>query len=421
MRFLFTSLTSYGSLGPALSMASCLRERGHEVAFVTGPSMAPLLAQAGMQRIPRGPEDGPSFIVELTANPLEQARQVKHIEYALTQFSPDVLVGQAMAFGAVLAGARHKLPTAVIGLAASILPTEASLARMSPAFRAYEVQRLSGTLPYDAFLKDRYARLMESYNLCCEMLWLPKYEGPYSQSPLLGDLHLLQSVQALEGEQEVLPEHTHLVGSCSWDFAAPDPGFDRWLEAARASGEPILYAQPGRVFNSPGFWEQLRAALGHRPVRVATSIGRLDQPLGPVPDNFYVRGHVAQASVLPHAHGVISSSTTAAVLGALTQGLPLLLIPGGGGGEQSDLTLRCLAAGVAVHLRPADVTPESLGQKVDQLLSDEALRQNARGLQQAFARAPGSSGAADLLERLGRERQRLVRTPAPATHSVTEK
>ncbi|QSQ21782.1 glycosyltransferase [Pyxidicoccus parkwayensis] len=413
MRYLFTALTSYGSLGPAISLALQLQQRGHEVAFVTGPSMGPLLERAGMRRIPRGEKDGPSFIVEFTANPLEQARQVKHIEYALTQFSPDVLVGQAMAFGAVLAGARHKLPTAVIGLAASILPTDASLARMSPEFRAYQVQRLAGTLPYDEFLKDRYARLMESHDICCEMLWLPKRELPYSQSPLLGDLHLLQSVPELEGPEDVLPENTHLVGNCAWDFVAPDPDLEKWLDEARASGEPILYAQPGRVFNSPGFWEQLRASLGGKPVRVAVSIGRLDAPMGHVPDNFFVRGHVAQASVLPHARGVVSSATTSAVLGALTHALPLLLIPGGGGGEQSDLTLRCLAAGVAVHLRPADVTPESLGAQVEVLLSDADLRSNARRLQEAFTRAPGSAGAADLLERLGRERQPVSRAAAP--------
>ncbi|MCP3100118.1 hypothetical protein LZ198_14675 [Myxococcus sp. K15C18031901] len=413
MRFLFTSLTNYGSLGPAISIAQQLRERGHEVAFVTGPTMTPLLDRAGLRRIPRGEEDGPSFIVEFTANPLEQARQVKHIEYALTQFPADVLVGQAMAFGAVLAGARHHLPTAVIGLAASILPTDAFLERMPPEFRAYPVHRLAGTLPYDAFLSDRYARLMESHDICSEMFWLPRRQVPSSRSPLLGDLHLLQSVEELEGPLDVLPEVTHLVGNCGWDFTEPDPALEQWLAEARDSGEPILYAQPGRVFNAPGFWDQLRGALGEKPVRVAVSIGRLDRPVTDVPANFFVRGHVPQAAVLPHAQGIISSSTTAAVLGALTHGLPLFLIPGGGGGEQSDLTLRCLAAGVAVHLRPEDVTVESFGQKVEELRTSEPLRHHARRLQQAFARAPGSSGAAALLERLATERRPILRNEAP--------
>lgn len=419
MRFLFTSLTSYGSLGPAISVALELRKRGHEVAFATGPTMSPLLERVGLRRIPRGKEDGPSFVVERTANPLEQARQVKHIEYALTEFSADVLVGQAMAFGAVLAGARHQIPSAVIGLAASILPTDAMLERMSPEFRAYQVHRLAGTLPYDEFLKDRYARLMESYDLGSEMFWLPKRDVPSSQSPLLGDLHLLQTVEELEGPLDVLPEVTHLVGSLGWDFIEPNPELEQWLTEARASGEPILYAQPGRVFNSPGFWEELRDALGDKPIRVAASTGRLDRDVGRVPANFFVRPHVPQATVLPFAQGIISSSTTAAVLGALTHGLPLFLIPGGGGGEQSDLTLRCLAAGVAVHLRPEDVTVARLGEQVEALRDNASLRHHARRLQHAFAQAPGSAGVASLLERLAVERRPILRTRTqPLAHEL---
>lgn len=410
MRFLFSSMTNYGSLGPAIAIALQLRQRGHEVAFVTGPSMQPLLEKAGLRRIPRGAKDGPSFTVEFTANPLDQARQVKHFEYAMEQFPPDVLVGQAMAFGAVLAGTRHKIPTAVIGLASNILITERFLQWMPPEFRSYPVIRMVGTNTYEELLLERYGRLMESYNICCEMFWLPQRElQPYAETPLIGDLHLLQSVPELEGPVELLQDRTHLVGSCGWDFVSPDPQLEQWLAEARASGEPILYTQPGRVFNSPGFWHPMREALGKKPVRVVASVGRLDGELGEIPPNFFVRPHVAQALVLPHAQGVISSSTTTSILGALTQGLPLLLVPGGGGGEQSDLSLRCLAAGVAVHLHPTEVTRESFGQKVDELLTRTSLRREARRLQEAFARAPGSAGAADLLEQLGKEHRPILR------------
>ena len=420
MRFLFSSLTNYGSLGPSIAIAQQLRQRGHEIAFVTGPAMAPLLEQVGLRRIPRGAQDGPSFSVEFTANPLDQARQVKHIEYAMQQFAPDVLVGQAMAFGAVLAGARHKLPAAVIGLASNILLTQRYLSWLPPEFRSYPVVRMAGMEPYEKMIVERHARLMESYNICCEMLWLPKRElEPYEQTPLIGDLHLLQSVPELEVPVELLQDQTHLVGSCTWGFGGADPQLEQWLSEARASGEPILYTQPGRVFNSPGFWHPMREALGNRPVRVVASTGRLDGEIGELPSNFFVRPHVSQELVLPHAQAVISSSTTTSVLGALNQGLPLLLVPGGGGGEQSDMSLRCLAAGVAVHLHPMEVTRESFGQKVDELLSSASLRDNARRLQQAFARAPGSAGAAELLERLGKERRPILRqAPPPPAPSV---
>ena len=223
MRFLFSSLTTHGALGPAIAIARQLRQRGHEVAFVTGPSMQPLLDQARLRRIPRGPQDGPSFAVEYTAHPLDQARQVKHFEYAMKEFSPDVLVGQAMAFGAVLAGARHHVPTAVLGLATNLVPTDAFLASLSASERDYPVVRLTGTQPYAEFVRERYSRLMESYAICCDIFRLPPPEPSWEHTPLLGQLHLVQSVPELEGPVERLHPQTHLVGACSWDFASEEP------------------------------------------------------------------------------------------------------------------------------------------------------------------------------------------------------
>ena len=122
MRFLFCSLASHGFVYPAIGIAEVLRRRGHKVAFVTDLTCRDTLGQAGFARIPRGNTDGPSFQVKHWAEPLAVAIQVKHIEYALEQFNPDVMLGQQLTLGPLIAGDRHRLPVAMLGLAAYLWP-----------------------------------------------------------------------------------------------------------------------------------------------------------------------------------------------------------------------------------------------------------------------------------------------------------
>ncbi|RKG77400.1 hypothetical protein D7W79_15460 [Corallococcus exercitus] len=396
MRYLLCSLSNHGMLFPFIGLAQALQRQGHEVAFATGLSMEGLLAKAGMTRIPRGERDGESFLVELSGHPLETTRQVKHIEYALKRFPADVLVGQQLTLGPLVAGERQGLPVAVLGLAAYLWPTGA----LEPS-------------EYQAFVQRRYQGFLKSFRLTRYMFGLEPRETGLEDSPLLGDLFLLRSVPQLEGGLESLPQRVHFVGDCLWEAPERDEELERWLKEAQGAGEAILYAQPGRVFNIPGFWSHLAEALEGQPVRVVASVGRMDEAPSQSPANFLVRKHVPQGLVLPYARGVISSSTTTAVLGALRQGLPLLLIPGGGGGEQEDLARRCQSAGVTVVLRPSEVSAESLRQKVRELLEAEEPQRQAKMLAEAFAQAGGLARAVELLEELARRRGPLLRDEGP--------
>lgn len=394
MRFLFCSLANHGMLYPAIGLALELRARGHEVAFATDPSMSGMLANVGLERLPRGDRDGESFRVELSGHPLEHTRQVKHVEHALARFPANVLVGQQLTLGPLIAGERQGLPVAVLGLGAYLWPTCQTLE--SERFRDFVLGRYEGF--YKPYLLTRY------------MFGLPELpERGYEDTPLMGDMFLLRSVPELEGPAQYLPPRVHMVGDCLWDEPVKDEALTGWLEQARAAGEVVVYAQPGRVFKVPGFWQKLAAALSDLPVRVVASVGRMDSPVGEVPERFLVRRHVPQALVLPYASAVICSSTTTAVLGALREGVPLLLVPGGGGGEQEDLTDRCLRAGVAVQVPPSKVSPEALREALARVVESQELRHKVGQMREALARAGGLAKAADLLERLASQRGPVLR------------
>lgn len=413
MRFLFSSLGSYGMLFPMIGLAISLRDRGHEAAFLTHPSMIPVLKRFGFERIPWGPEDGEGFQMKLINHPLDTLRQVRHIEYAMERFPPDVLVGQPLLHGPTIAGRRHGVPVAVLGLGAYIWPTEALLQeRWNVASLHYP------KLNYPASVLGRYQSFISSWDVSREMFALPGRSDRYEETPIIGDLFLLQSVAELEGNVDALPPQVHLIGDCLWDLPHADPELTAWLEESATSGHPVVYLNLGpfgtNTENSDTIWERLIAGLGDQPVRVAASIGRTDTRITAIPPNFFVRDHVPQGAVLPQARVMICTGSTTAVIGAITHGVPLLLIPGGGGAEQVDLLLRCLRAGVGLDLSTGHATPDMIARRMWDVMESSQVRENTRRMQQAFAQAGGRERAADL-------RTALANLSAAATVDLAER
>lgn len=386
MRYLFCSFATHGFIHPSIVIALELRRRGHEVAFVTAPSMAPLLDRVEIPRLPRGEKDGDSFLVNLCGHPLETMRQARHVEHALASFAADVIVGQSLTLGPPIAAERKGLPLAMIGLAAYIWPTRGSA---RPA-------------AHTAYVRRRYDEFRKSFDLTRYTFGLELCGPDPVETPLLGDLFLLRSAPALEGEVESLPSQVQFVGDCLWDPGLTDPALDAWLDEADASAAPIVYAQPGRISNVQHLWTTVRSALADEPLRVAASVGRTERVELDAPANFFARLHVPQDAVLPRCRAAISTGTTTSVLGALRYGVPLLVIPGGGGGEQVDLAARCVEAGVGIRLDPADVTEERLRGAVRALVYEgDAMRARAREMGDRLAEVGGAVRAAELLEALG--------------------
>ncbi len=396
MKFLFCSLSNHGLIYPSIGIAQVLSQRGHEVAFVTGSAFSKTLSQAGIERHFCTLENDLGFQIWNWGEESAIILQVKQIEYALNNFVPDVLVGQQLTLGPLIAAECHGLPVGILGLAAYLWPICESLLEHLP--ESEKERRLVW----------RYEETMENYNQVRKQIGLPQNHANYRETPLLGDAFLLQSVPELETDANMLPEKVHLIGSCLWEPFLFDVELVRWLTKFYASTDPLIYVQPGRSFQDPRFWPHLVDALGDCPVRVVASIGRMDGELGVIPKNFFVRNHIPQGFVLPKAQAVISSGHTTAVLGALTHGLPSLLFPYGSGTE--DIAERCQQVGAAICLSPSEITAEKLRLAVDKLLNCSSLRYNAQTLQKAFANINGLQQAADSLESLAVNRRPVLRS-----------
>lgn len=404
MRFLCASLSSHGFVFPLVGLGQRLIERGHEVALATGPELAETIAGAGLERIPRGAKDGPSFDTPIWAQPLAVAIQIKHLQYAIDRFRPDALISTQLTLGPLLVSEKLRIPISVLALMTYLWPFERRLLD-GPA-----------TSELESLTVWRHQSMLGSYNQCRKLLRLPQDESSFLESPLLGDLFMLRSIVELESDIERYPQRVHLVGPCLWQPDGPaDPELQAFLAQAEKESAPIIYVQPGSSFDLPRFFPKLIDAIGARDLRVVAAVGRMHGEVGALPRNILARPHIDQDHVLPHARAMISAGNTTATLAALRRGLPMLLFPGGG--EQVDVTDRCVRAGAAIRRDLDDLSEETLLAALDELLERADLVQASDHLRRAFKQVgDGFDLAADRVELLAEARQPILRSqPSDAT------
>ena len=383
MRFLLCSLSGQGFISSTIGLGVGLTRKGHEVKVVTDLSCEKQLSGQGLERIPRGPKDGPSFQTHLWGQPASIAIQVKHLEFAIKSFQPDMLVGQQLTIGALFAAERLHVPVALLGFCTYLWPRQ-----KDPEARG------------DNSLREwRYTNDILTHTQLRPAFGLPVPSSGLRISSLLGNLFLVRSIPELEGDISNLPDQVHLAGPCLWESEDQDPELDDWQDECRESGTPLIYVHQGRFFDRPHFWPKVVETFGNSEIRVIACTGSMDCPVGELPPNFLVRKQLLQGKVLGQATAMIASANTTAVLGSLTVGVPGLLIPAGG--EQPDVAERCVHAGVARSLDPAEVTPERLRLELLRLAEDKRIRIRSGELAIQFSRANNFDAAISLLENLG--------------------
>ena len=136
------------------------------------------------------------------------------------------------------------------------------------------------------------------------------------------------------------------------------------------------------------------------------TVGRNQDPgqFGPQPPNVHLERYIPQSLLYPHCAAVVAHGGSGTLLGALEQGLPLVLLPLGA--DQPANAEAAEAAGVARVLDPGRMTPEDVRDAVRMVLTQPAYRNHARRLQAEIAALPAFEQGIRLLER-------LVRTKTP--------
>jgi UDP:flavonoid glycosyltransferase YjiC (YdhE family) len=240
-----------------------------------------------------------------------------------------------------------------------------------------------------------------------------EYVHPIEQSLV----ELLESVgRPTDNIPARLFEHLHLsfVPPSFEDPAAPLPPTARALRTpllAAGSDEelppmlssptdrPTVYVTGGTGVSRREWLQSTIEGLRSLDLNLIVTAARVDPAeFGPQPDNVHIARYISQSLILPHAAVVVTHGGFSSVLGALANGVPLVILPRGA--DRPVNAGRAQALGTAIVLNDSDATPEAIRAAVQSVLEDSRFRENARRIQAENNRLPGPECAVDLLERL---------------------
>ena len=392
MRILFTFAGGTGHFLPLVPVARTAERAGHVVAFAGQHGMVPTIEAAGFTAFASG---GSSLLSAderaplLAVDPEREARAIRStfagriareradsILAVCAEWSPDILVRDEIDFGSVVAAERLGLPHAtVLCIAAgSFVPGSLVVEPLNDLRAAHGLSPDPGLA-----MLDRYLVL-----------------SPFPAS--FRDPTFPPSA------------NTHLFRSSEPESAADSLAAD-WL--AEMPDGPAVYLTLGTIFNleSGDLFERALAGLRELPVCVVVTVGRELDPriLGPQPSNVVVRRYIPQSLVLPRCDLVVSHGGSGSVIGALTHGLPMVLLPMGA--DQPLNAARAQQLRVGEVLGAIDATPAAIRLAAATVLADPSYGRSAELIRNEIAALPGPEHALELLEQLLRERA-AIRSPS---------
>jgi MGT family glycosyltransferase len=434
-RVLFTCWPFVGHLLPQLSIAAALRDRGAEVAFLTGRAARDRVERAGATAFAFERVDERAIaatVAELEARAgagRPRVRDVRRcfdrwlvdpipdeladVEAACARFEPDVIVCDVAFWGPIVVGA-ETWPVPVALSTIFLGPTSPSadapppgLGLPSPRGPLRRAACRAAAAATDLAAR-RLRRRVEALRAAAGLAPLgTSVNAAMARLPLT----IVPGVRELDYGRREVPASVRYVGQLPWRDAASAersawldriPGDRPWVHVAAATmagADPFLLGAAARGLADAGV--EVVATTGGRPVP-----GDLP-PEAPAP-NVHVAGWVDHTELLGRCAAVVTAGGSGTIMAALAAGVPLVVVPTTW--DKPDNAQRVVEAGVGVRLSPRRCTPDRLRAAVERVLGDPAYRDAAQRMARRIAAAPGPAGAAALVDELARRR----RAPEPA-------
>jgi MGT family glycosyltransferase len=175
--------------------------------------------------------------------------------------------------------------------------------------------------------------------------------------------------------------------------AVPD-----WIGSPRS--RPLVYLTLGTYVSGEASLRAAAVGVGMLDVDAVVTVGPDGDPaaLGPLPDSVRVERFVPQGALLPHVDVVAHHGGSGTMLGALSHGLPQLVMPHGA--DQFLNAQALLASGAGRRLLPEEITAEAVGADVRALLGEPGYGKAAHRLADEIAAMPTPAETVPKLERL---------------------
>jgi UDP:flavonoid glycosyltransferase YjiC (YdhE family) len=370
MRILFTSLRNASHLQPLVPLIEASLRLGHEPAvsaaievreavLATGAAFFPFAHPATDRLVPLwqraqnlGGEDANRFVLSEIFAGIDAECALPDLIATLERFRPALVVRASQEYAALLAGEKLGIPVARCSSGLSRLEQHFGELTAAPL----DQHRASLGLALDPAGERVKNELMLS--ALPRSFEDPKYLGPET----------IRRFRLLRPAAPPLP---------AW-----------WRPPER----PFVYATLGTV---AGMMENLRAlyrmlidALADLPVHALLTTGPALAPesLGQAPPNVHVERFVAQDRVLPHAAAALCHGGVGSVLGALSAGVPLVVMPLFA--DQPANSERVAELGVGFGLKQGSANVELFRDAIMRLLGEPSFRHAATALSREIAELP---------------------------------
>ncbi|WP_426989761.1 glycosyltransferase [Pseudarthrobacter sp. Y6] len=432
VKILFASQAIDGHFNPMTGVAMRLKDRGHEVAWYTGPVYAGRLGGMGIQHFPfrraiehradnlnelyperaklKGPRaigfDGEKIFASNVSHFFEDIREVAQ------QYPFDVLVADSSMFIHRLVS--HLMGKPVVNFVA--IPNMESDPQVPPLFFGFRpprnpaekaVQGLAGLLSDKVILRpasQSYRRQHAVYGQA-----VPR-EGRLTDEPYrCSDAIIQTGTESLDFPRRRVNAKVHYVGALlpyrSPGQAPAGPGGNGGDGGFPRSYPATLVVTQGTVDNLDQdklIVPSLEAVKDMDALVIVATGGHGTEQLKaryPQP-NVVVRDYVDFAEVFDFTDVFITNGGFGGVQLSLSKGVPLVV--SGINEGKSDVNARVEHAGVGINLRTESPKPADIAAAVGKVLADPGWKSRARNMQEQFAREDPAEAAAAVVEAAGR-------------------
>ncbi|MET0509127.1 MAG: glycosyltransferase [Burkholderiaceae bacterium] len=363
MRILISSGPLYGHVNTLLPLALAAQRAGHRVIFATGADLVPHVERYGLEAWAVAPTHAQaggsrqdSWLRYFAAS---AERRAAELVPRAAAWRPDLVIHEETELGgavvAAVTGARH----VVHGL---------------------------GLMPP--------ARIWESFVPAIEQL------GQQWDVPDIGEdlraatyLHICPPALQPPGDpvwKHVLPLRP-TAGIASAGERLPDT-FE-----ALPHGQTV-HLTLGTVFNGANdVLATAIAGLRELPVNLLVTVGPDVDPAryGPQPGHVLIARYLPHTLLLPRCHLVVSHGGSGIMFGALSHGLPQLIIPQGA--DQFMNADACRQSGAGLVLAPDDVRVNAVADAANRLLTEAAFTVAAQGVRSQIMAMPDARRVLDEL------------------------
>jgi MGT family glycosyltransferase len=385
MRVVFSCTPEHSHLAPLLPLAIECRERGHEVLVACCPSLGRVAVDSGLDTAPAGidldpdrltssdldiepppddlrPEDFAAWAIRTVFVPVFAGRMAPDLRAIVDGWHPDLLVRDRGEFAAWVVGEAVGVPVATVTFG-RVPEVDDDRAAASDAF---EILRASQGLGPD----------------------------PELATMLIGPV-LVPAPRSYARTEGPVPANVSFVKPLIHD-ARSDERLPAWV--ADLGDLPVVLVTLGNIFNHEPSFQTLLDAVVDEPYDVIMTVGRALDPatFGPQPEHVHVEQYVPQSLLLPHVDAVVCHGGFNTVIGALQQGLPLVVAPMSADQPVHAASVHELGVGRVVSGAPLDAI--EIRDATRAVLDDPAYRDAAGGVAAEIDALPGVAGAVDILE-----------------------